>query len=173
MALSVRRAAPRLPAASPARGHPLPTGTGSQGAPARPARAPAGAHCPVVCPSGGGAQGRGAPRLRVKRPPRREPAARVAPVGPRRRPPFVCSLLGRSGLGAAAEAGCGPRGPASDRLGWSWGRGGWAWESRRGGGPRPSWRGPAGGGATKFRFRRRLSGLRVGQKRVGRPLAPV
>lgn len=84
-----------------------------------------------------------------KVPPRREPAARVAPVGPRRRPPFVCSLLGRGGLGAAA-AGCGPRGPASDRLGWSWGRGGWAWESGRGGGPRPSWPGQAGGRAEEL-----------------------
>lgn len=33
--------------------------------------------------------------------------------------------------------------------------------------------GRAGGGATKFRFRSRLSGLRVGQSRVGRPLTPV
>lgn len=68
LALSVRRAAPRLPAATPARSHPLPTRAGTQGALARPARAAAGAHCPAVCPSGGGAQGRGAPRLRVKRP---------------------------------------------------------------------------------------------------------
>lgn len=68
LALSVRCAAPRLPAAGRARSHPLPAGARSQGAPARPARAAAGAHCPAICLSGGGAQGRGAPRLRVKRP---------------------------------------------------------------------------------------------------------
>lgn len=68
LALSVCRAAPRLPAAGPALSHPLPAGARSQGAPARPTRAAAGAHCPAICPSGGGAQGRGAPRLRVKRP---------------------------------------------------------------------------------------------------------
>lgn len=68
LALSVHRDAPRLPAADPARRHPLPAGVRSRRAPAPPTRAAAGAHCPTVCLSGGGAQGRGAPRQRVKRP---------------------------------------------------------------------------------------------------------
>lgn len=144
---------------------------GDAGAP----RQPVGRRLSVLLSVSGEGPAWAAGTARLSRPRGRAPAA--APCVPRRSRVRSASAPPRSRVGPAPPpAGPGPPwaraprcrdGPASDRLGWSWGRGAWAWERWARGAAAP-----ARTRARQFRFSLRVCRSRLGGPTSGSCLIP-